>query len=172
MELALQPVRRNLHAKPPRLSLSICAQRPPIDSTISAAVSVSPLKFLRHDPAIQSATPVNPFRINTCKSVSKQRTLSSFRINTCEKRGRGLPNAPHRASAPRMRQFARPLFSYSYELLFPQTLCFHNHPHCPGVWGPAVSDVPADIQAFGKEGRCVRLSRSRRVSSPRSSRSA
>jgi len=30
------------------------------------------------------------FRINTCKSVSKQTTLTSFRINTCEKpRGRG-----------------------------------------------------------------------------------
>jgi hypothetical protein len=33
------------------------------------------------------------------------------------------------------RRFARPLFSYSYELLFPQTLCVHNHPHCPAVWG-------------------------------------
>jgi hypothetical protein len=30
------------------------------------------------------------FRINTCKSVSKQTTLSSFRMNTCEKpRGGG-----------------------------------------------------------------------------------
>src|SRR5712691_12394835 len=32
------------------------------------------------------------FRINTCKSVSKQSTLTTFRINTCEKpRGRGAP---------------------------------------------------------------------------------
>src|SRR5258708_31571769 len=32
------------------------------------------------------------FRINTCKSVSKQRTSTSFRINTCEKpKGRGVP---------------------------------------------------------------------------------
>src|SRR5713226_2942785 len=30
---------------------------------------------------------VNPFRINTCKSVSKQTTLTSFRINTYEKQG-------------------------------------------------------------------------------------
>ncbi len=30
-------------------------------------------------------------------------------------------------------QLARPLFSYSYELLFPQLPCFHNHPHCPGL---------------------------------------
>ena len=31
--------------------------------------------------------------------------------------------------------FVSPLFSYSYELLFPQPLYFDNHPHCPGVWG-------------------------------------
>jgi hypothetical protein len=29
--------------------------------------------------------------------------------------------------------FAASLFSYSYELLFPQLPRFHNHPHCPGV---------------------------------------
>src|SRR5713226_2667236 len=29
------------------------------------------------------------FRINTCKSVSKQRTLTSFRINTYKKTGEG-----------------------------------------------------------------------------------
>src|SRR5258707_1391774 len=35
------------------------------------------------------------FRMNTCKSVSKQKTLTPFRINTCEKpRGRGgIPSA-------------------------------------------------------------------------------
>jgi hypothetical protein len=38
---------------------------------------------------------------------------------------------PHR---PHSRHFAAPLFSYSYELLFPQPLCFDNHPHCPGIW--------------------------------------
>jgi len=32
---------------------------------------------------------INPFRINTCKSVSKQTTLSIFRINTYEKTGGG-----------------------------------------------------------------------------------
>ena len=32
---------------------------------------------------------LSPFRINTCKSVSKQRTLTSFRINTYEKQGEG-----------------------------------------------------------------------------------
>src|SRR5712692_6694028 len=33
---------------------------------------------------------ISPFRINTCKSVSKQRTLTCFRINTCEKTGGGV----------------------------------------------------------------------------------
>src|SRR5260370_29421053 len=28
---------------------------------------------------------ISPFRINTCKSVSKQRTLTTFRMNTYEK---------------------------------------------------------------------------------------
>ncbi len=31
------------------------------------------------------------FRINTCKSVSKQRTLTIFRMNTYEKQGEGYP---------------------------------------------------------------------------------
>ena len=34
--------------------------------------------------------PLSTFRINTCKSVSKQRTLTPFRMNSCEKpRGGG-----------------------------------------------------------------------------------
>jgi hypothetical protein len=33
--------------------------------------------------------------------------------------------------------FAPPLFSYSYELLFPQLPYFHNHPHCRGGVTPA-----------------------------------
>src|SRR5712664_4976365 len=34
---------------------------------------------------------VSPFRMNTYKSVSKQRTLTPFRINTYEKQGGGGP---------------------------------------------------------------------------------
>ena len=34
---------------------------------------------------------VSPFRMNTCKSVSKQRTLTTFRMNTYEKQGEGGP---------------------------------------------------------------------------------
>jgi len=33
-----------------------------------------------------------------------------------------------------VHRFARPLFSYCYELLFPQLLCFDNHLRCPIVF--------------------------------------
>src|SRR5258706_4689590 len=33
---------------------------------------------------------ITTFRMNTCKSVSKQRTLTIFRMNTCEKTGGGV----------------------------------------------------------------------------------
>src|SRR5579859_7128418 len=36
-------------------------------------------------------SPLTTFRINTCKSVSKQSTLTPFRMNTYEKRGEGVP---------------------------------------------------------------------------------
>src|SRR5258706_316718 len=56
----------------------------------------SPLPHLR--PLLRSPPLcVSTFRINTYKSVSKQRTLTIFRINTCEKpRGRGVPLAGRR----------------------------------------------------------------------------
>ena len=42
---------------------------------------------------------LSTFRMNTCKSVSKQRTLTAFRMNTYEKRGGGGPlrNRPYRS---------------------------------------------------------------------------
>ncbi len=46
--------------------------------------------------------------------------------------GGGIPRAVRDSSAV---QIARPLFSWSYKLLFPQALCFYNHLNCPGVWG-------------------------------------
>jgi hypothetical protein len=43
----------------------------------------------------QDSLVTNLFRMNTRKSVSKQKTLTSFRINTYEKRGGGgLPEKP------------------------------------------------------------------------------
>src|SRR5260370_10424345 len=45
---------------------------------------------------------VSPFRMNTCKSVSKQRTLTPFRMNTYEKQGEEhgltIPNKASRTS--------------------------------------------------------------------------
>ncbi len=82
MKSAPQPVRRNLHAKP-------ASPKP------CRTVSVSQSEILRmSDPAVQNVTPVSPFRMNTCKSVSKQRTLTTFRMNTYEKTGGGgrVPN--------------------------------------------------------------------------------
>src|SRR5437899_6247229 len=47
---------------------------------------------------------VTPFRINTCKSVSKQTTLSLFRINTYEKQaGWGRGRARHSCRDRRLR---------------------------------------------------------------------
>ncbi len=46
--------------------------------------------------------------------------------------GGGIPRAVRDSSAA---QIARPLFSWSYKLLFPQALCFDNHLNCPGIWG-------------------------------------
>src|SRR5260370_16771461 len=42
---------------------------------------------------------------------------------------------PTRSLDSRASILVGPLFSYSYELLFPQPLSFHTHPHCSGVCG-------------------------------------
>jgi hypothetical protein len=43
---------------------------------------------------------LSTFRINTCKSVSKQRTSTIFRINTCEKTGGGGYHLPQSRILP------------------------------------------------------------------------
>jgi hypothetical protein len=47
--------------------------------------------------------------------------------------GCGVSSSARWSCASVSIQFAGPLLSYSYELLFPQLPSFHNHPHCPGV---------------------------------------
>src|SRR5260370_2752449 len=91
MKLALQPVPRSPGAKTAPPNLSTCAQCPSIDSAIALFPrTAGPYRDLRPaSPALQNAMPVSSFRINTCESVSKQRTLTSFRINTYEKPGGG-----------------------------------------------------------------------------------
>ncbi|SRR6266851_1267569 len=54
----------------------------------------------------------------------------------------------------RLLFLARSLFSYSYELLFPQALSFDNHPHCPGVWGRPTLQRPHQPANVG--GRYIR----------------
>jgi hypothetical protein len=46
-------------------------------------------RFARHSSLATRHFPLSIFRINTCKSVSKQTTLTPFIINTYEKPGRG-----------------------------------------------------------------------------------
>jgi len=83
MKLALRSVRRNLRAK----------SAPPIDSAISTfrahpkncrVVSVS-----NRGSSGAKRHACKSFRMNTCESVSKQRTLTAFKINTYEKQGEG-----------------------------------------------------------------------------------
>src|SRR6267143_6198506 len=71
------------------------ASLPPLYAPRGASPS-SDLNRLRILPLTTGVTCKNAetatlttFRINTCKSVSKQRTLTTFRINTCEKQGGG-----------------------------------------------------------------------------------
>ncbi len=56
--------------------------------------------FLKRKPAYsaQFLCSVSPFRINTCKSVSKQRTSTSFRMNTYEKTPGGWGSHPYSSS--------------------------------------------------------------------------
>ena len=42
-----------------------------------------------HYPLLTTHSPLTTFRINTCKSVSKQSTLTIFRMNTYAKQGEG-----------------------------------------------------------------------------------
>src|SRR6266852_2745172 len=77
MKLTLQPVRRNPRARP----------TPPNLCRVVLGSGSKLFGFSSSD--CKSAAPVSPFRMNTCKSVSKQRTLTTFRMNTCEKQGGG-----------------------------------------------------------------------------------
>src|SRR5229473_2515561 len=58
---------------------------PPIVYRRSITPLESTLEKVPYKPGLTT------FRINTCKSVSKQRTLTTFRMNTYEKQGEGGP---------------------------------------------------------------------------------
>ena len=62
-------------------------------------------------PSSANSRGVNTFRMNTCKSASKQRTLTIFRMNTCEKTGGGgvMVNLPatNAANSPSPKPIVR-----------------------------------------------------------------
>src|SRR5713226_3835850 len=139
MDLALQPVRRNLRAKPVPLNLSICALRTFGDPAPSLFLRIARQYRYRRPastaltPAMQSAPPLSTFRINTSKSVSKQRTLTTFRMNTCEKGGEG-------GCSPSLRTVLPPVICFTWRLHppWPQWIAHTSRHH--GVWGATVLD--------------------------------
>ncbi len=73
----------------------------------------------------QTAALLTPFRINTCKSVSKQMTSTPFRISTCEKRGEGrawLISSRSAGTPPAASQHANPFTSSTSSISFPSNL--------------------------------------------------
>ena len=103
MKWAPQPARRNSPAQPGNPSSPIGVQ-----TAVSANLSQHPLlsaptrfQNTRNDDASKL------FRINTCKTVTKQRALSTFRMNTYAKQGGGgarllwlRPASPYPAAPP------------------------------------------------------------------------
>src|SRR5229473_149768 len=63
---------------------------PPTFPRETACKTIAAARNCARAPAI----PLTTFRMNTCKSVSKQRTLSPFRINTYAKPGGGGAYCP------------------------------------------------------------------------------
>src|SRR5713226_1082134 len=115
MKLAHQPAPRNLRAKPAHPNVSTCAQFAFIDSAIvnfrtlsknCRVASARLSKFFRYRSSDAKRHANKPFRMNTCESVSKQRTLTAFTINTYEKQGEGGIQHPARSFRPRMRHVA------------------------------------------------------------------
>ncbi len=75
---------------------------------------------------------LSPLAATLTHSLSRK----SFACHSYENTRDGVPlRSRHPLLTAHYSRFVAPLFSYSYELLFPQRLCFHNHPHCPGVRG-------------------------------------
>src|SRR5258708_31962935 len=108
MKLALQPVRRNLRAKPAPPNLSTCVHYAPIASAV------------KYRPSDAKHHASKPFRMNTCESVSKQRTLTTFRMNTYAKQGRGILTGIYPTSSR-----PEPLRSLLWKSALTET---------PGVW--------------------------------------
>src|SRR6266849_301339 len=113
------PVRHVALPTPPAADVCLPSGTP-LESTLAEVFILNSLNPFRMNschgkpPFAQFWCNVSPFRINTCKSASKQTTLTPFRMNTYEKTGGGgtpgkeISNFPVRGSANvrRMRHVA------------------------------------------------------------------
>ena len=100
----------------------------------------------------------NPFRINNCKSVSKQRTLTTFRINTYKKTGGGGGIPSHFA----LKRFVLPISKLLYVLFLFCPLQAQASPpgsHSPSLPNPqgenAAAQSSADTDALLAEARSL-----------------
>src|ERR1700730_3458830 len=78
-----------------KYSTSLLTPFPPTFPRKIVGKRIATAKNYARAPAISLST----FKINTCKSVSKQRTLSSSRMNTYEKPGGGGPRHSNSADS-------------------------------------------------------------------------
>src|SRR5258708_3295400 len=127
MKSAHQPVSLAVHR---RLSSQFRSDsRPPDfrkspDRPLSVA-SVSSMEGLpaTHYPLLTTHSPLTTFRINTCKSVSKQTTLTTFRINTYKKTGEG--------GTPTLPRLQRPASSIQPPASRTVCVTWRLYPLCP-----------------------------------------
>src|SRR5260370_3950221 len=120
------------------LSLRSFSDSRPLFSTASGLflqntrVGIPPRELVRCAEA-QKCLFVSPLFATLTHSVSRKSFPCHSYANT---RDEGVTVAPVSASVSLCLcgkpNFVRPLFSYSYELLFPQLPCFDNDPNCPG----------------------------------------
>ncbi len=114
-----------------RRGIPVVLPRRPCGAVLLRSPAESPLGL---------ASICNSFRINTCESVLKQRTLSIFRINTYEKTGEGgvlrFPSCRHSLILPFQgllvgedRHAAAPYLPFSHQSRITSHFCWS---HCAG----------------------------------------
>src|SRR5204862_6900325 len=79
----------------------------------------------------------NPLHSHSSKPFVAAKKLNPFGIKQLQTLSPTHPGwrAPQPLRASSAAQFARPLFSWSYKLLFPEPICFDNYLRCPPGWG-------------------------------------
>jgi hypothetical protein len=102
---------------------------PPTFATKIVCKRIENAKNYARAPAI----PLSTFRINTCKSVSKQRTLSPSRMNTYKKQGEGAPPRQLSWSVPAAAESVGPSSLLTVDCRPFQSLVYPKQP-----WGPSV----------------------------------